>query len=702
MAVNIGPKIGIDGEAKYRSQINAIIQQAKTLEAEMKAVTSAFNANTSAEQKNASTAKVLAQQIQVQQQRVQKLTEMLQKSAQKYGENDTKTLKWRQAVLEATAALNKMQNEADGTADATEDVGNAMDDASKQALSFGDVLKANVLSDAITSGLRAIAEGFKTIASTALGYNATMEGYQTSFEVMMGSAEKAKKIVAELTDFAAKTPFEMRDLADTTQLLMNYGLTADQAMERMSMLGDIAQGNAEKMNRIAIAYGQMSSAGKVQLEDIKQMIEAGFNPLQEISQTTGESMQSLYDRISAGTISVDEITAAMQRSTAEGGKYFQSMEKQSQTLNGQLSTLKDNASQALGTMFQGVSESLTTTVLPQINEALQSIDVEAVGQKITTVFNQIVAAVTPLIPVLESVVNFVVNNFPLIASVIAGAGVAQLILGIASAVMVLTVAISTNPIGAIVTAIVAVVAALATWISMNDNIKQSLAEGLAEIQGWVESVKQWFLGLNDWLNLTLGTFFNVTLRGMMDQLEAFIVEKFEAIKQFFSDLWTGIQEMAVNFGNGIITTIGNVKDAIISGITAAVNFIKSLPEQAFSWGADMIQGLINGIKSIDIGAAIGDVANSIASFLHFSRPDVGPLRDYETWMPDFMAGLARTIRASEHLVTGAVQDVANNMSMAMRPAGATVRLENVAFYGYTPEQGTRFVNDLNRKLGRLL
>ena len=91
-----------------------------------------------------------------------------------------------------------------------------------------------------------------------------------------------------------------------------------------------------------------------------------------------------------------------------------------------------------------------------------------------------------------------------------------------------------------------------------------------------------------------------------------------------------------------------------------------------------------------------------ASFLHFSRPDVGPLRDYETWMPDFMAGLARTIRASEHLVTGAVQDVANNMSMAMRPAGATVRLENVAFYGYTPEQGTRFVNDLNRKLGRLL
>ena len=70
---------------------------------------------------------------------------------------------------------------------------------------------------------------------------------------------------------------------------MNYGQTADQAVEKMSMLGDIAQGNADKMVRVATAYGQMSSAGKVSLEDVKQMIEAGFNPLQEISQATGEA-----------------------------------------------------------------------------------------------------------------------------------------------------------------------------------------------------------------------------------------------------------------------------------------------------------------------------------------------------------------------------------------------------------------------------
>lgn len=205
-------------------------------------------------------------------------------------------------------------------------------------------------------------------------YNATIEQYQTSFEVMTGSAEKAEQIVQQLTKIGAETPFEMTGLADTTQLLMNYGFTADDALDKMMMLGDISQGSAEKMNRIAMAYGQMSSAGKVQLEDVKQMIEAGFNPLQEISQTTGESMESLYDRISKGTISVDEITASMERSTSAGGKYFQSMEKQSQTVSGQLSTLKDNAMQMLGSLTSGISGVLGEDILPAINETLGSLN----------------------------------------------------------------------------------------------------------------------------------------------------------------------------------------------------------------------------------------------------------------------------------------------------------------------------------------
>ena len=153
------------------------------------------------------------------------------------------------------------------------------------------VIETDLDSKGFESGLnkmQSIAKtGFKAVAtsvgvvSTAMAsligfgvkYNAEIEQLQTSFEVMTGSAEKAKDVISELQKIGAETPFETKDLAEVTQLLMNYGLTADDAISKMQMLGDISQGNSEKMNRIAMAYGQMSSAGKVYLEDVKQMIE---------------------------------------------------------------------------------------------------------------------------------------------------------------------------------------------------------------------------------------------------------------------------------------------------------------------------------------------------------------------------------------------------------------------------------------------
>lgn len=232
-------------------------------------------------------------------------------------------------------------------------------------------LKSIAKTGAVAIGT-AFTTGLGALIVSGAKFNATIESYTTSFEVMTGSAEKAAETVERLRKMGAETPFELTGLADTTQLLMNYGFEADTAIERMTMLGDISQGNQEKLTRIATAYGQMSSAGKVLLEDVKQMIEAGFNPLQEISQTTGESMASLYERISKGNIAVEEITNSMKRSTSEGGRYFQSMEKQSKTASGQLSTLKDNWNTFLGALAESSSESLKGSILPQLNEALET------------------------------------------------------------------------------------------------------------------------------------------------------------------------------------------------------------------------------------------------------------------------------------------------------------------------------------------
>lgn len=228
-----------------------------------------------------------------------------------------------------------------------------------------------VAGGAAAAGVGAVATGVGGLLAYGNQYNSEMETLRTSFEVMTGSAEKAGQTLERLKELGAATPYETKDLAETTQLLMNYGLSADKAVDVMMMLGDAAQGDAEKLYGIAMAYGQMSSAGKVSLEDIKQMIERGFNPLQEISESTGESMASLYDRITKGTISIDEITASIMRSSSEGGKYFQSMIKQSQTAAGQISTLQDNFAALTGMMAADTSTAITADLLPQANSILE-------------------------------------------------------------------------------------------------------------------------------------------------------------------------------------------------------------------------------------------------------------------------------------------------------------------------------------------
>lgn len=457
-------------------------------------------------------------------------------------------------------------------------------------------------------------------------YNATIENYQTSFEVMTGSAEKAAEVVDRLKKLGAETPFEMPQLAEVTQLLMNYGFTADEAIDRMQMLGDISQGSADKMSRIATAYGQMSSAGKVQLEDVKQMIEAGFNPLQEISESTGESMESLYDRISNGTLAVDEITASMQRATSEGGKYYQSMEKQSQTITGMISTLKDNAQQLLGEVVQPITESFGARLLPaaidaidQLTTAFQQNGVDGLitvgGQIITNILLGIAQGlpnvISTAIQIIQSVVTNLQANMPQIITA-GGQILMSLITGIASLL---------PSLGSLALSIITQIGA-----SITQNAPQLIPKG-------VDALLQFIRGIISNLPQIISTGLQVIVslaQGIANSLPTLIAEVPKIINEFCANidsllpqiLGAGIQ-IIVALGKGIIQSIPAIIANAGEIVKAILNVITHL--NLFSAGANIIKGLGSGIKSIfgEIGSIIKNLINNIKNPFKINWSSIG-------------------------------------------------------------------------------
>ena len=209
------------------------------------------------------------------------------------------------------------------------------------------------------------------VVKSGVDYNATMESYLTNFKVMLGSEEAAATKLSEIRKMEASTPFSLDDLTSGTQTLLQFGIAADDTTGVLQRLGDISLGNAEKLQTLTRAYGKMSSAQKVTLENVNMMIDAGFNPLNQICDATGESMSDLYKRISDGKVSFSELEAAVEAATSQGGQFYNGMLEASQTFSGRMSTLKDNVSALTGELTSGLFAALGELVV-KLNEVVVS------------------------------------------------------------------------------------------------------------------------------------------------------------------------------------------------------------------------------------------------------------------------------------------------------------------------------------------
>lgn len=254
----------------------------------------------------------------------------------------------------------------------------------------------------------AVGASILAIGTAAIKAASDMESLTAEFEVMLGSAENAQKMVKNLTEFAANTPFSLNNLAQSARTMLAFGISSEDVMGNLQMLGDIAGKDSDKLKSLTLAFSQIQSTGKLMGQDLLQLINAGFNPLKILSDKTGKSMGQLKEEMSNGAISADMVTEAFRLATSEGGLFFGNMKKQSMTFSGMISTMKDNITLVLVEIGSRLLPTLKTLV-DKITKLFQG----SLGDMI----QEILKILDPVLTIVMQLVDVLVKNMlPIVQS----------------------------------------------------------------------------------------------------------------------------------------------------------------------------------------------------------------------------------------------------------------------------------------------
>ena len=476
MAVNIGPKIGVDGEREYRNQINQIIQQSRTLESQMKLVASSFTTATTAEEKNAKTASVLSKQIDVQRERVKLLAEQTGKAAAKYGESDAKTQKWQQALNEAQAVLNKMQGDLRATTANLRSMDDEMDDGAKKALSFGDVLKANLASDVIVSGIKAMASAIKEAGAALVDLGKqSIQGFAEQEQLIGGVDTLFKESSAQVQRYANdayKTAgLSANDYMETVtsfsaSLLQSLGgdtaAAAQKADQAITDMSDNANKMGTDMHSIQNAYQGFAKANYTMLDNLKLGYGGTKSEMERLLADAEKISGVKYDLSSYADI-VDAIhvvqtemgitgtTAKEAATTIEGSANSMKsawsnlltgmsnenldLDKLVQNVVDSVGTYADNLLPRLQTMLPRFAEGVTQLVnglVPYVGPAMETL-LPALVQGVGGLVSGIVQALPAAVEAISAVVPMLVEQLTVLLPQIVSAGV-EIIASLASGI----------------------------------------------------------------------------------------------------------------------------------------------------------------------------------------------------------------------------------------------------------------------------
>ena len=190
----------------------------------------------------------------------------------------------------------------------------------------------------LAGGAIAVTVGKKLVdlGNQAVNTAAKFESLAVSFEVLAGGAEAGRALTNQIIQLASKTPLTTEALSDGARTLLSFGESAEEVINDLRLLGDISGGNAQRMQSLTLAFAQIGSTGRLAGQDLLQMVNAGFNPLETMAKKTGKSMAQLKKEMSEGKITFLDVKDAMIAATSEGGRFYGMMNKQSETLDGRL------------------------------------------------------------------------------------------------------------------------------------------------------------------------------------------------------------------------------------------------------------------------------------------------------------------------------------------------------------------------------
>ena len=576
-------------------------------------------------------------------------------------------------IAKAESNLVKMNKELDNTKNGNlTPVTNEIDKVGQSAIRVGDLIKANLASEAIIRVFDNIVGKIKSISSQignmvisgGIDRALNLENAKAKMSTFVDSTEQLDEIMQNVSDSVDGTAFSMDSAATVASGLFAAGIKEGEEMtSALKLVADASQVSGRSMEDMGSIFNKIAANGKITGEELNQLSDSGIPILQMLSETMGVSTSEVSKLVSAGKVGFEEFSKAMEQGL--GG----AAQKSGQTFTSSLANLQSAMSRIGAEIMTPLLEGITPVMNTAKDMIKKMVSGEDIDDEMNTLFTQLetfaTTAATHLIemsdkyiPVISQMLDGIIQMIPELLPKLIPV-IVNLIQNIANLLL-------TN-LPTIINTLIQVVSQLA--ISLGKMLPTLIPQIVDCILNIVDTIIDNIdLIIDAGIQLIVGLVEGLTAPDSLAKIvEATPTIVLKIVEAIIANL-PKIIEAGIKIIGSLISGIISMKSAVGTGILKVISTIKEkmgqLPKMALDWGKDMIQGFIDGIKNMigKVGDAAKSVANKIKKFLHFSRPDIGPLRDYETWMPDMIKGMVKGINDSSYLLENATDKIAQNMA----------------------------------------